>query len=237
MQEITKQILLEDRERLQAFERVFHTPMPTVTPDGDIDGLPAPYPRMVHGVERSGYRLWDLARQAKSTGIPVQNPILGRNTAEETLREAREMYKAAEDLGLTLFHFVHSEATRHIDPLDGAELIEQSRGKGGITPMGEREYVAMGGGARHPMRINATGDTPHLSVVNAFIAGLNGHRAGHSRPFRRSRHSRLPDQSSQRLQDDANLCREQNFCPDRIAQTSEQYRRYGRDGPGHVPAG
>ena len=34
-----------------------------------------------------------------------------------------------------MFHFVHSEATRHIDPLKGRELIEQSRGKGGITPM------------------------------------------------------------------------------------------------------
>ena len=84
------------------------------------------------------------------------------------------MYKVAKELGITLFHFVHSEATRHIDPKDGAELIEQSRGKGGITPAGERDYVAMGGGAVHPMRINATGDTPHLSVINAMIAGFDG---------------------------------------------------------------
>ncbi|MDR3591149.1 MAG: cobalamin-dependent protein [Negativicutes bacterium] len=174
MQELTKEILLADRERLEAYERVFQVPMPKVTADGDIDGLPGPYPRTVHGVERSGYRIWQLAEQAKKSGIPVQNPILGRNSAEETLRESTDMYKTAEDLGLSLFHFVHSEATRHIDPLDGAELIEQSRGKGGITPLGEREFVALGGGAKHPMRINATGDTPHLSIVNALIAGFDG---------------------------------------------------------------
>ena len=174
MQERTKQIIIDDYERVQAYERVFSVPMPKVTPDGDVDGLPAPYPRVVHGVERGGHRIWELSQQAKRTRIPVQNPILGRNTAEETMRESVEMYKTAEELGITLFHFVHSEATRHIDPLDGAELIEQSRGKGGITPQGERDYVAMGGGAKHPMRINATGDTPHLSVINAMIAGFDG---------------------------------------------------------------
>lgn len=84
------------------------------------------------------------------------------------------MYKIAEQLGITLFHFVHSEATRHIDPLDGEELIIQSRGKGGITPEGERRFVALGGGSVHPIRINATGDTPHLSVLNALIAGFDG---------------------------------------------------------------
>lgn len=174
MQQKTKEIIIADQERVQAYERVFNTPMPKVTADGDVDGLPAPYPRVVHGVERSGYRLWELAQQAKRTGIPVQNPILGRNSAEETIRESQDMYKVAEELGITLFHFVHSEATRHIDPLDGAELIDQSRGKGGITPMGEREFIALGGGAKHPLRINATGDTPHLSVINALIAGFDG---------------------------------------------------------------
>ena len=174
MQERTKQIIIDDIERVQAYERVFNVPMPKVTPDGDVDGLPAPYPRMVHGVERGGHRIWELSQQAKRTKIPVQNPILGRNSAEETMKESNEMYKMAEELGITLFHFVHSEATRHIDPKDGAELIEQSRGKGGITPAGEREYVALGGGSKHPMRINATGDTPHLSVINAMIAGFDG---------------------------------------------------------------
>ena len=174
MQQKTKEIIIADQERVLAYERVFNTPMPKVTADGDVDGLPAPYPRVVHGVERSGYRLWELAQQAKRTGIPVQNPILGRNSAEETIRESQDMYKVAEELGITLFHFVHSEATRHIDPLDGFELIEQSRGKGGITPMGEREFIALGGGAKHPLRINATGDTPHLSVINALIAGFDG---------------------------------------------------------------
>lgn len=84
------------------------------------------------------------------------------------------MYAPAEKMGLTVFHFVHSEATRHIDPLDGRELIEQSRGKGGITPAGEREFIKLGGGSRHPVRINATGDTPHLSIVNSLIAGFDG---------------------------------------------------------------
>lgn len=174
MQEKTKEIIIADQERVRAYERVFNVPMPQVTKDGDVTGLPAPYPRVVAGVERSGYRIWELARKAEKTGIPVQNPILGRNSAAETYKESLEMYKGAEQFDETLFHFVHSEATRHIDPLDGAELIEQSRGKGGITPAGERELVQLGGGAKHPMRINATGDTPHLSIINSFIAGFDG---------------------------------------------------------------
>lgn len=170
----TKQIIVEDIERVRAFEKAFNCPMPTVGKDGSIDGLPAPYPREVAGVERSGYRIWELAKHAAETGIPTQNPILGRNSAQETYDESNEMYKMAEKLGIKLFHFVHAEATRHIDPLDGIELIEQSRKKGGITPMGEREFVQMGGGAVHPVRINATGDTPHLSIINALIAGFDG---------------------------------------------------------------
>ena len=174
MQERTKEIIIADQERVRAYEKIFSAPMPEVTKDGDVSGLPAPYPRVVAGVERSGYRISELAQKAAETGIPVQNPILGRNTAQEQLAESNDMYATAEKLGLTLFHFVHSEATRHIDPLDGAELIEQSRGKGGITPMGEREFVQLGGGSKHPMRINATGDTPHLSIINALIAGFDG---------------------------------------------------------------
>lgn len=174
MQEKTKKIIIEDYESVQAYERVFGVEMPKVGPDGTVTGLPAPYPRVVNGVERSGYRIAELGRQAAKTGIPVQNPILGRNSAEETYRESLEMYKVAEELGITLFQFVHSEATRHIDPLKGAELIEQSRGKGGITPKGEREFIQLGGGVKHPLRINATGDTPHLSIINALIAGFDG---------------------------------------------------------------
>ncbi|MDP4127179.1 MAG: cobalamin-dependent protein [Bacillota bacterium] len=174
MQERTKQIIREDYERIQAYERVFGVEMPKVQEDGSISGLPEPLPRVVNGVERSGYRIAELGRLAAQSGIPVQNPILGRNTAEETYKESLELYKVAEELGITLFQFVHSEATRHIDPLDGAELIEQSRGKGGITPIGEREFVAMGGGTNHPLRINATGDTPHLSIINSFMAGFDG---------------------------------------------------------------
>ncbi|WP_425805604.1 cobalamin-dependent protein [Desulfitobacterium sp. Sab5] len=174
MQEKTKKIIIEDYESVQAYERVFGVEMPKVGADGTVSGLPAPYPRVVNGVERSGYRIAELGRQAAKTGIPVQNPILGRNSAEETYKESKEMYKVAEELGISLFQFVHSEATRHIDPLKGSELIEQSRGKGGITPAGEREFVQLGGGAKHPVRINATGDTPHLSIINSLIAGFDG---------------------------------------------------------------
>lgn len=174
MQEKTKRIIREDIEAVRAYADCFGVEMPDLDENGEVVGLPAPYPREVAGVVRSGYRIHELARKARARGWPVQNPILGRNTAEETLKESKEMYAFAEKFDETIFHFVHSEATRHIDPLKGRELIEQSRGKGGITPRGEREFIQMGGGSRHPVRINATGDTPHLSILNALIAGFDG---------------------------------------------------------------
>jgi len=174
MQEKTKKILIEDRQQIEAYEETFGVSMPRVDEDGTVHGLPAPFPREVEGVVRDGYRIYRLAQEAEKTGIPILNPILGRNSAEETYRESLELYKMADQLGVTLFHFVHAEATRHIDPLDGRELIEQSRGKGGITPVGEREIVKLGAGSVHPMRVNATGDTPHLTIINAFIAGFDG---------------------------------------------------------------
>ena len=96
MQEKTKKIIIEDQERVRAYEKVFSVPMPQVTKDGDVTGLPAPYPRVVAGVERSGYRIWELAQKAERTGIPIMNPILGRNSAQETYKESLEMYKGAE---------------------------------------------------------------------------------------------------------------------------------------------
>jgi methylmalonyl-CoA mutase cobalamin-binding domain/chain len=170
----TERIIKEDMERIKAYEKAFGVKMPYLDDKGNVQGLPEPYPREVNGVVRSGYRLTELGRKALKEEIPIMNPILGRNTAEETYNQSKHMYDMAEKLGTTLFHFVHSEATRHIDPLDGIELIEQSRGKGGITPQGEREFVKLGGGSKHPLRINATGDTPHLSILNAFIAGFDG---------------------------------------------------------------
>ncbi|BFK86112.1 hypothetical protein I4200191B4_04180 [Pseudoflavonifractor gallinarum] len=174
MQEKTKRIIREDIEAVRAYADCFGVEMPDLDENGEVVGLPAPYPREVAAVVRSGYRIHELALKARERGWPVQNPILGRNTAEETLKESKEMYAFAEKFDETIFHFVHSEATRHIDPLKGRELIEQSRGKGGITPKGEREFIQMGGGSRHPVRINATGDTPHLSILNALIAGFDG---------------------------------------------------------------
>lgn len=170
----TERIIKEDIERIRAFEKAFNVEMPYVDENGNVQGLPEAYPREVNGVVRSGYRVTELGREAVKTGIPVQNPILGRNTAKETYDESQAMYSMAEKLGVKLFHFVHAEATRHIDPLDGIELIEQSRGKGGITPKGEREFVQMGGGSVHPIRINATGDETHINILNALIAGFDG---------------------------------------------------------------
>lgn len=174
MQEKTKRIIKEDIEAVRAFAEVFDVEMPDLDEKGEVVGLPGPYPREVEGVVRSGYRIYELAQQAEKRGFPIQNPILGRNSAEETWKESSAMYKFAEDHGETIFHFVHAEATRHLDPVKGRELIIESRGKGGITPKGEREFVRMGGGAKHPVRINATGDTPHLSIINALIAGFDG---------------------------------------------------------------
>lgn len=170
----TERIIREEMERIRAYEEAFDVKMPWADENGDIHDLPEAYPREVCGVVRGGHRIAELGRKALETGHPVMNPILGRNTAEETWEESKKMYEMAEKLGINIFHFVHSEATRHIDPLDGLELINQSRGKGGITPKGEREYVEMGGGSVHPMRINATGDTTHLNVLNAFVAGFDG---------------------------------------------------------------
>ena len=174
MQERTKKIIKEDIETIRAYADCFGVEMPDLDENGEVVGLPAPYPREVAGVVRSGYRIYELGQKALETGIPCLNPILGRNTAEETWKESCDIYKYADMYDDTIFQFVHSEATRHIDPLKGRELIEQSRGKGGITPKGEREFIQMGGGAKHPVRINATGDTAHINILNALIAGFDG---------------------------------------------------------------
>ncbi len=170
----TCKIIRDHMDRIRAYEKAFDVKMPWADEDGVVHDLPAPYPREECGVVRSGYRISELGRKALQDGRPVLNPILGRNSAEETYSESSAMHDMAEKLGITFFHFVHAEATRHIDPLDGIELINQSRGKGGITPAGEREYVKLGGGSKHPMRINATGDTTYLNVLNAFVAGFDG---------------------------------------------------------------
>ena len=174
MQEKTKQIIKEDIETIRAYADCFGVEMPDLDENGEVVGLPAPYPREVAGVVRSGYRIYELGQKALETGVPCLNPILGRNSAEETWKESCDIYKYADMYDDTIFQFVHSEATRHIDPLKGRELIEQSRGKGGITPKGEREFIQMGGGAKHPVRINATGDTAHINILNALIAGFDG---------------------------------------------------------------
>jgi methylmalonyl-CoA mutase cobalamin-binding domain/chain len=178
MQDRTKEIIKEDIESVKAYAKVFDVEMPYVNEDGEVVGLPGPYPRKVGGVVRGGQRIAELGREAAEKKMPCLNPILGRNSAEETLKESKVLYKEAEKHGINLFHFVHAEATRHIDPLEGEELINQSRGKGGITPQGERDFIAQGGGSEHPIRINATGDTPHLSILNALIAGFDGTDVG-----------------------------------------------------------
>ncbi len=170
----TEQIIREDIKTIKAYEEAYGVPMPGLDQNGKVINLPDPYPREVAGVMRGGYRIAELGRQAAMDHTPILNPILGRNGAEETYKESLAMYNMADKFKRTIFHFVHAEATRHIDPLAGRELIDQSRGKGGITPKGEREFVQMGGGAKHPIRVNATGDTTHLNVLNALVAGFDG---------------------------------------------------------------
>lgn len=170
----TEKIIRDDIESIRAYEQAYGVEMPSLDEDGNICGLPEAYPREVNGVTRGGFRIAELGRQAQRDNTPVLNPILGRNGAEETYAESQAMYGMAEKFNRKIFHFVHAEATRHIDPLEGRELIEQSRGKGGITPIGEREFIQMGGGSEHPVRINATGDTTHLNVLNALVAGFDG---------------------------------------------------------------
>ena len=117
MQENTKRIIKEDIEAIRAYSEIFGVEMPDLDENGEVVGLPAPYPREVAGVVRSGYRVYELAKLAEERGMPIQNPILGRNNPEEHLRESMNMYSYAEKLGETVLHFVHSEATRHLDPL------------------------------------------------------------------------------------------------------------------------
>ena len=81
MQEKTKRIIKEDIEAVRAFAEVFDVEMPDLDEKGEVVGLPGPYPREVEGVVRSGYRIYELAQQAEKRGFPIQNPILGRNSA------------------------------------------------------------------------------------------------------------------------------------------------------------
>ncbi len=170
----TEKIIREDIETIKAYADAYNVTMPYIDENGNICDLPEAFPRVVDGVERGGHRIAELGRKALENSTPVMNPILGRNSADETYKESQAMYDMAEKLDITIFQFVHSEATRHIDPKDGRELIDQSRGKGGITPQGEREFIKLGGGKVHPLRVNSTGDTTHLNVLNALIAGFDG---------------------------------------------------------------
>ena len=118
-----KAIIKEDIETIRAYADCFGVEMPDLDENGEVVGLPGPYPREVAGVVRSGYRIYELGQKALETGVPCLNPILGRNSAEETWKESCDIYKYADMYNDTIFQFVHSEATRHIDPLKGRELI------------------------------------------------------------------------------------------------------------------
>ena len=50
-----------------------------------VVGLPAPYPVKWQRVVRSSYRIYELGRKARDQFLPKS--ILGRNTAEETLKD------------------------------------------------------------------------------------------------------------------------------------------------------
>ena len=77
MQENTKRIIKEDIEAIRAYSEIFGVEMPDLDENGEVVGLPAPYPRKVAGVVRSGYRVYELAKLAEERGMPIQNPILG----------------------------------------------------------------------------------------------------------------------------------------------------------------
>ena len=57
MQEKTKRIIKEDIESVRAFSDCFGVEMPDLDENGEVVGLPAPYPREVAGAVRSGYRI------------------------------------------------------------------------------------------------------------------------------------------------------------------------------------
>ena len=92
----TERIIKEDIEQIKAYEKAYGVKMPYVDEDGNVQGLPDSYPREVNGVVRSGYRLSDLGRGAVETGNPIQNPILGRNSSEETFKETMADYLTFE---------------------------------------------------------------------------------------------------------------------------------------------
>ena len=92
----TKQIIKDDIETIRAYADAFGVEMPDLDENGEVVGLPAPYPREVAGVVRSGYRIYELGQKAVETGMPCLNPILGRNSAEETWKESNDIYKYAE---------------------------------------------------------------------------------------------------------------------------------------------
>ena len=45
MQEKTKRIIKEDIESVRAYADAFNVPMPDLDENGEVVGLPAPYPR------------------------------------------------------------------------------------------------------------------------------------------------------------------------------------------------
>ena len=57
MQEKTKRIIQGDIEAVRAYADCFSVEMPDLDQNGEVVGLPAPYPREVAGVVRSGYRI------------------------------------------------------------------------------------------------------------------------------------------------------------------------------------
>ena len=68
MQEKTEIILIEDDKWVRAYEETFGVPMPRVGRDGSVEGLPAPFPREMDGVVRSGDPIFEPAVEAEETG-------------------------------------------------------------------------------------------------------------------------------------------------------------------------
>ena len=75
MQEKTKRIIKEDIESVRAFSDCFGVEMPDLDENGEVVGLPAPYPREVAGAVRSGYRIYELSQKAKERGYDTKKLI------------------------------------------------------------------------------------------------------------------------------------------------------------------
>lgn len=110
-QERTKQIIKDDIETIRAYADCFGVEMPDLDENGEVVGLPAPYPREVAGVVRSGYRIYELGQKAVERGIPCLNPILGPEHRRGDVQRVPGHLQIRRQIRRYHFPVCHSEAT------------------------------------------------------------------------------------------------------------------------------